>query len=105
MLVKGSTVKGQNLLASADNNLGYDLWEVYGRFSRAKVNALEWCKEKCHNTNGYGFRIISKNSFSFSVAWEVDDFEYVNPKTGEVTIEPATFIETSQNSYIVLKNR
>lgn len=103
MVVKGSTVKGQNLLARARYNEGRELYHVYGSVSGAKMRAYEDCLRWYHETNGDNFRIISHNSFQFSVAWELT-YEYVNPKTGEVTQEEATRIETSTNTYIVLHN-
>ena len=50
--------------------------------------------------NGDNFRIVSHNSFQFSVAWEMD---YVDSETGEVS--RATRIETASNSYIVLHEK
>ena len=104
-VIKGSTSKGQALLSRANYNEGYDLWDVYGTVSAAKRSAMDWCKQECYKTAGHGFRIISHNSFSFSVAWEHSNFEWVNPKTGEVTMEDVTRIETSSNTYVVLLNK
>lgn len=91
-IISGASARGQRLLASANNNLGTELWQVYGHYSPAKVRALEDCKKWCHMDNGYNFRIISRNSSKFSVAWN-----YVNDETGEVM----TRIETADNTYII----
>ena len=97
MIVKAGTKKAENLLARANWNEGTELWQVYGNISSAKMKAMEDCKRWCHEDNGYNFRIISHNTFQFSVAWEL---EYVDEKTGEVF--DATRIETASNSFIVL---
>lgn len=54
-----------------------ELWEVYGRFSRAKINALDYCKSLKFKMNGRNGRIISANTFQFSYGFEYDD-----PDTG-----------------------
>ena len=91
--IKKNTKKAEQMLARANYNEGYTLHEVYGNYSRAKENAYNYCLGLCYKENGYNFRIISHNTFSFSVAWEI-----TNPETGEVI---ATRIETSNNSYYV----
>ena len=90
--INGSSKRGQHLLARARRNEGTELYHVYGRISRDKMVAMDKCKEWCYQTNGRNFRIISHNSFQFSVAWEYDD-----PDTGEVM----TRIETANSTYIV----
>ena len=50
-----------------------ELSEVYGRYSAAKAQAMEYCKEMQHNMNGYDGRICSANTFQFTYA-----FKYVN---------------------------
>lgn len=103
-IIKGSTKRGQEMIQRAGRNLGRDLWQVYGRFSRNKVAALDHCKEMCYRSNGKNFRIISASSFQFSVAWEFM-YETMDQKTGEIIQEPAIQIETATNSYTVLVDR
>jgi len=105
-IVKGSTKKGQELVNRASYNLGTNLRDVYSSgCSRNKEAAMDQCWWWYKNSqNSRNMRIISKNSFNFSVAWEMD-FEYMNPKTGEITTESATRIETRDNTYIILLNR
>lgn len=91
-IIKGSTKFGQSLLARANHFEGTDLDDVYGRWSRAKADAMRSCRRLCEEMNGYNFRIISHNTFGFSVAWNYD-----NSETGEVM----TRIETSSNTYII----
>ena len=91
--IKASTKKGENMMNRANYNEGYNLWEVYGRCSAEKQNAWDECLAKCDNENGYNFRIISHNTFSFSVACDV-----INLETGEFI---GVRIETANNSYFV----
>ena len=84
--IKATTKKGENMLNRANNNEGYTLYDVYTTVSQAKRNAYDYCLALCAKENGYNFRIISHNTFSFSVAWET---------------EKGTRIETSSNSYLV----
>lgn len=84
--IKASTKKGQTMLNNAKNHEGVYLWQVYGNASRAKENAWEWCFEQFTKENGRNFRIISHNTFAFSVAWETEE---------------GTRIETANNSYLI----
>lgn len=56
-----------------------ELYHVYGRYSQAKVNAWEYCKELEAKFTGTGLRIIGHNSSFFSCG-----FEGLDPDTGEV---------------------
>ena len=91
--IKSTTARGTAFLNRANYNEGYTLREVYGNYSRAKENAYNYCLGLYAKENGYNFRIISHNTFSFSVAWEI-----VNPETGEII---GTRIETANNSYLI----
>lgn len=91
-IIKGSTKRGQELLARASRFEGTDLSDIYGRWSSAKASAMRDCKAWCDELNGYNFRIISHNGFGFSVAWN-----YTNEETGEVM----TRIETRCGTYII----
>lgn len=102
-IVKGSTKRGQSLLASARYNEGTELSDVYDNYSANKGRAIRECRDWCNEANGDNFRIISHNSNVFSVAWE-QMYEYTNPKTGEVTQEYVTRIETARHTYIVLRD-
>ena len=72
------------MLNRADNFEGTTLHDVYGRYSVAKQNAYNYCRELCNKENGSNFHITSYNTFGFTVAWEVAD---------------GIRIETPQNSY------
>jgi hypothetical protein len=91
-VIKGSTKRGQQLLARASRFEGTDLSDVYGRYSSAKANAIRNCRELCNKMNGTNFHICSHTAQAFSVAWN-----YTNEETGEIM----TRIETSCNTYII----
>ena len=93
--IKGTTKKGQAMIDRADYNEGFRLSDVYGKVSQAKENAWEYCYSLfCREDGAYNFRIISHNTFNFSVAWDI-----INQETGELM---GVRIETANNSYFVL---
>lgn len=54
------------------------LRDVYGRWSDKKERAYNYCRELMLKYDGNGFRIISANTFMFTVG-----FEFPHPETGE----------------------
>lgn len=104
MFIKGSTKRGQNLIDGADYYKGYYLDEVYGSYSSNKARAWRYNHNLMQEMNGRNFRITSSCSHFFSVAWECE-VEYEDPKTGEVTMEPITYIATGRNVYEVLLDK
>lgn len=96
--IKSSTKKGWEMLNRAHhNNEGFNLWDVYGKVSQAKKNAWDYCYSLyCKENGATDFRIISHNSFTFSVAWDI-----INTETGEFL---GTRIETANNSYFIEYN-
>lgn len=97
-ILKASTKTGYRWIISARNYEGYNLNDVYGRYSNAKKEAYEKyenCFRKYASADGSkNFRIFSHNTFGFSVAWE-EIWE------GEECLH----IETPQNTYIVVLNQ
>lgn len=91
--IKANTKRAEQMLSRANYNEGYSITDVYGNPSQAKINAWWYCFNTCYNEDGYNFRIISHNSFNFSVAWDI-----VDPETDEII---GTRIETANNSYFV----
>lgn len=105
MFIKGSTKRGQQLVAGAKWNYGDNIYEVYGKPSTAKVNAWRACKREFDgDLDSSNFRITSFNCQHFTVAWECT-LEYVDPKTGEVTMERVTHVDTGYNNYEVLLDK
>ena len=68
------TQKQREMLDSyerADNS--GELYQVYGRFSSAKREALDYCKSVRAQLDGYDPRIPSANSFIFTYAFRYID--------------------------------
>lgn len=55
-----------------------DLRSAYGRYSKDKQDAWEYCEDLCRKKDGSGLRIISRNSWKFTAG-----FTYTDPTTGE----------------------
>ena len=70
-----------NYLLTLYNSMDCILEDVYDRYSEAKKNAYEWCREQCELKHGYQFRIISHNGFQFTVGYLYDT---VDEETAEV---------------------
>lgn len=71
-LVKEDTNRASDILRRANNDEGTSLWNVYGRTSEAKINAMCDCvnmKIRLHGTNGH---ITSHNTFQFAYAFTFD---------------------------------
>ena len=86
-IIKGTTAKGRTMMHNANRNEGCELWQIYDVYSPAKRRSFEACKDLCASENGENFRIISHNTFNYSVAWDT---------------EKGVRIETAQNSYLIL---
>lgn len=93
--VKGSTKRGQQLIAMGSNCCHTTLSELYDKWSRAKEEAYKWCcKEYYNSENARGFGIGNANTFGFTASWlcTIDGEEVMR-------------IETKDNSYIVWLNK
>lgn len=71
-----------------------ELYQVYGRYSRAKEKAMDQCKEIMHMMDGYGLRITSHNTNVFSVM-----FEYVD-QDGQIMLHEITRYNSHDYEYI-----
>ena len=69
-VVKKESKLGQKIIHKYDNYEGVHLWDVYGHFSSAKINAFNYCKARQGELKGYGFVITSHNIFQFTCAFE-----------------------------------
>lgn len=94
-ILKASNKNGASMLRRASVNEGFELSDVYGSYSPAKAYSWRECYNKyCHTTNAYDFHICSHNTFSYCVSW-----------SGIYEGERAVFVETPNNSYIVLLDK
>ena len=93
-VLKASTKAGSRWILAAKNNEGYLLSDIYNKYSVNKKKSYCQCLDQYIDTkNSNNFRIISHNSFFFTIAWD---------ECGE---EPKLHIETAKNSYVVLLNQ
>ena len=88
IIVRSNTARGKALIARAERNEGYYLWDVYGSFSKEKIKAWEKCKRLCYEEHGDEFHICTHCRDNFTVAWKVED---------------GWRLETYANSYKVVK--
>lgn len=51
------------------NSYDSELRDVYDSWSRAKDNAMDYCKGLCYEMNGHGLKIISHNIFAFTAGF------------------------------------
>ena len=56
-----------------------ELYHAYTTCSQSKVRAWDYCKRRCAELEGYGLKIISANTYRFSVG-----FIFAHPDTGEL---------------------
>ena len=74
VVVAEGTAIGNKVIAMGSRWDGYDLNQVYDRWSEAKQTAYDEAYEMyCNSRNGVSFSICSHNSFGFTVSWLHDD--------------------------------
>lgn len=75
MIVKNiNTKEAQNHIEAHSYSRIHSLYQAYEKPSRAKENAIEYCRKLCDRFSGYDFRIIGHNCMTFSVGfWGVID--------------------------------
>lgn len=66
------------------------LWDAYAKPSTRKEAAWEYCKNLCAKYEGYGLRVISKNTFMFTAGFLFlstsgkEKFMYITPNYDRV---------------------
>lgn len=73
------TKKQEGMLYSYNRSSATELWHVYDNYSRAKENAMDYCRNLQYKLNGYDGRVTGANCFHFTYAFR---FEHVNEETG-----------------------
>ncbi len=73
----------------------YGLADAYGRYSYNKERAWQYCKNLMEKKDGYGLKIISKNTFIFTAG-----FEFTDPETGVVKFMYITPTYDTEVDYI-----
>lgn len=85
-IINANTKRASDFLRRASVSEGHSLRDVYATYSYEKAMSYRDCATKCAEEGGKNFRIISHNTFSYSVAWDIP---------GGVRIE------TAKSSYLV----
>lgn len=66
--------KAQEMMWSNYKNASAtDLWQVYGRHSQAKDEAMAYCRGLQYKMGGHDGRICSANTYQFSYAFQYED--------------------------------
>ena len=67
--INNNTKKAQAYINAYNSSNIYSLNQAYGRPSTEKTRADYNCRMMMENEGGHGYKIISYNTFQFSVAW------------------------------------
>lgn len=95
IIVKGSTKKGQELLARGERYDGTELSDCYSSCSTEKKYSFAVCYSEYKNTDEhYDFHICSHNTNFYSVCW-----------FGKYDGENAFYLKTGKNNYVVLLDK
>ena len=90
--INANTIKGIVFLQSYERSRFTSINQCYKSPSTAKIDAEFNCYNKMNQQCGFGFRIMSYNTFSFTCGWLTED------ETGLQTLH----VETANNSYIIV---
>lgn len=85
-IINANTKRASDFLRRASVSEGHSLRDVYGTYSAAKAESFNNCRRMCYDECGSNFRIISHNTFGYSVAWDIPE---------------GIRIETAKSSYLV----
>ena len=78
-----------NRIRFADYNRAFmtSLWQAYEKPSYEKQKSFHYVKERCHVLNGYGLKIVNKNTFHFTAA-------FLYEKDGQTWMQYHTYANT-----------
>lgn len=86
MRLSRKSKRAQRFIHALEQSEDMYLHQVYGRYSQSKAIAWNHCWNECLRDGGMHFRILSHNTFGFTVGW----------------IAPYGYrIETPSNTYII----
>lgn len=92
MKLNRNTKKAQEIINRFNNSELFRLSDCYKSYSENKHRAYRVCVERFYKMGGYGFRIISFNTMSFTCGWLYEDKE-----TGVIMLN----VETYRNTYTI----
>ena len=67
--LNNNTKQAQHFINAYNHSDIFSLREAYANPSTAKTRADYSCRMMMENEDGHGYKIISYNTFQFSVAW------------------------------------
>ena len=67
------TKRNQGIVKSYERSEKSNLNQCYGRFSKAKADAWEYCKELCKSKDGSGLKILSANVYQFTAGFKYEE--------------------------------
>ena len=92
MKLNRNTKKAQDLIYRFNHSTFVMLQDCYKSYSKHKFRAFQECVTKSFEMDGWGFRIISFNTMSFTCGWLYEDKE-----TGVIMLN----VETYRNTYTI----
>ena len=84
--INNNTKQAERYINAYNRSSIFDLREAYGKPSTEKTRADYSCRMMMQKEGGHGYKIISYNTFQFSVAWIAGN---------------ALRIETACNSFVI----
>lgn len=84
--LNNNTKQAERYINAYNRSRMYDLRDAYGKPSTEKTRADYSCRMMMQEEGGHGYKIISYNTFQFSVAWIAGN---------------ALRIETAFNSFVI----
>ena len=84
--INNNTKQAERYINAYNRSSMYDLQDAYANTSTEKTRADYSCRMMMQEEGGHGYKIISYNTFQFSVAWIAGN---------------ALRIETAYNSFII----
>lgn len=64
--------KAKGIIWAWEHSNASELYQVYGKYSRAKADAMEYCKNLQYELNGYDGRITGASNYFFSYAFKYE---------------------------------
>lgn len=92
MKLNRNTKKARYLVQGYERSCNYCLNQCYSSYSYSKHAAEVHCREKMLDMGGYGFKILSFNSQTFTCGWLYED-----KQTGVIMLN----VETYRNTYTI----
>lgn len=81
-----NTKRAENFVNAYNRSTDTTLRHCYGRYSWEKEHAEYDCRRKMDNENGFGFRILSYNTFQFTCGWVTSEGLRVETACGSYLI-------------------